>query len=155
MNRRQLALGLACLVATFSYGVGVAKARTTSDVRYTKTQSYSTALRLLRIDLGYAITERDAEAAYLLFEFEDEKKTQTGSIEIVPNDAGVTLAVRLPKLPSYRERMLRDELMRKLVEDYGTAPDAPKAPKGDNSKDEKKPRDDDDPNAAKDERDKQ
>src|SRR5690606_25910140 len=44
-------------------------ARVATDSLYTKAQNYSAALRFLRVDKGYDVVERDAEAAYLIFRY--------------------------------------------------------------------------------------
>ena len=63
-----------------------AAARAQAEVAYTREQAFSAALRYLRVDLSYEVTEKDAQAAYLLFSFSDpalQKKTGHGSIELV------------------------------------------------------------------------
>jgi hypothetical protein len=92
-----------------------------SDVGYSLPQVYSGALRYLRIDLGYEITERDPETAYLLFKYQAPGKHESsfGAIEMVKTRDRVRLVVRLPQLPNYHESVLRDGLIKKLQEDYG------------------------------------
>jgi uncharacterized membrane protein len=91
---------------------------------YTQVQVYSAALRYLRIDLGYEITEQDAEAAYLLFRYKAEglAEARFGAFEIVETAAGVRLWVKLPQMPSYHEQVLKDGLVKKLKQDYGAPP---------------------------------
>ena len=51
------------------------------------------------------MTEKDADAAYLLFSFpapELEQKSAHGSIEVVQTERSVRLLVSLPQLPAYR-----------------------------------------------------
>src|SRR5690606_35137823 len=86
-----------------------------------RSQVYSTALRYLRIDRRYEVTERDEKAAYLLFEYQalGQTKRRFGAVEIVPLSAEVRLVVRLPEQPTYEEVVFRDALLRKLREDYG------------------------------------
>lgn len=121
-----------------------ASANASSELGYTRAQVYNGALRYLRIDLGYEITERDAEAAYLLFKYQahDQREPSFGALEIVETDRGVRVLVKLPKMPSYHETVLRDGLVRKLRDDYGSA--EPKPPKEERkpkqgSKDSKEP----------------
>jgi hypothetical protein len=101
-------------------------ARATVETRsgYTKAQTYNAALRYLRVDLGYEVTEKDATAAYLLFKFaaEGRKAPANGSIEIVEQRDGVRLYVHLPEMPRYHEEMLSDGLVRKLRDEYGEPP---------------------------------
>lgn len=91
---------------------------------YTKLQTYNAALRYLRVDLSYKVTEKDADAAYLLFEFvpEGRKKETNGAIEIIERKDDVLVYVRLPDLPRYQEEMMSDGLFRKLRTEYGDPP---------------------------------
>jgi hypothetical protein len=102
----------------------VAHARSESLVQYTKSQTFSSALRYLRVDLGYSVTEKDAEAAYLMFEFprNDQKKLGMGTIEIVETEDAVKLVVRVPELPEYQEQLLADGLLKKLKNEHGDPP---------------------------------
>lgn len=113
-----------------------AGARAEADIGYTREQAFSAALRYLRVDLAYEVTEKDADAAYLLFSFSDpelQKKTAHGSIEVVQRERTVRLLVSLPELPSYREDVLKRGLLEKLHTEYGEPPapsagDDPKKP---------------------------
>jgi hypothetical protein len=100
-----------------------AQARSLAEVPYTLAQTFSAALRYLRVDLGYEVTEKDADAAYLLFSYDprDKKQSLRGSIEVVPREHGVRLFVSLPQLPSYHEEVLKQGLVRKLQAEYGEA----------------------------------
>lgn len=107
-------------------------ARVESPSEYSKAQTFSGALRYLRVDLGYEVVERDEQAAYLLFRYPVRGRAEnaaSGSIEVVETQRGVRLFVQLPQAPEYQERMLRDGLLRKLRQEYGTpAPVEPKPP---------------------------
>lgn len=123
----------------------VVYAEASDQVGYSQKQVYSAAVRYLRIELRYEITERDPDAAYLLFEYlpMGQKTPRFGAVEVVKLQQGVRLVVRLPDQPSYQESMLRDGLLKKLVSDYGDlpeprretppakAPDGPTKPAGD------------------------
>ena len=103
-------------------------ARSEAEIRYTREQAFSAALRYLRVDLAYEVTEKDPQAAYLLFNFADpalQKKTGHGSIELVQRDKVVRVLVNLPELPSYREELLKRGLLEKLRAEYGEPPAAP------------------------------
>ena len=109
--------------------VAVSHARVTSESGYTKAQNYSAALRFLRVDKNYEVTERDPDAAYLIFRYptpERKEGTATGTIEVVELEHGVTLIVKLAAMPQYHERLLADELQRKLQSEYGPPPPPPK-----------------------------
>jgi hypothetical protein len=103
---------------------GSAGANVEAESGYTKMQTYNAALRYLRVDLGYEVTEKDAQAAYLLFRFtgDGKKTTANGSIEIVEQRDTVKFYVRLTDFPRYREEMMSDGLLRKLRDEYGEPP---------------------------------
>ena len=109
-----------------------ATARVGGESEYSKQQTYSGALRYLRVDLGYEVTERDPDAAYLIFRYQlpgQTKGSATGTVEIVDADGHVKLFVQIPTMPEYHERVLRDGLVRKLHDEYGEPPHkAPPAP---------------------------
>ena len=111
---------------------GAAAARSEAEVRYTREQAFSAALRYLRVDLSYEVTEKDPQAAYLLFSFTDpalQKKGGHGSIELVQREKVVRILVNLPELPSYREELLKRGLLEKLRTEYGEpAAPAPEEP---------------------------
>jgi hypothetical protein len=129
-------------------GSAAASVETRSD--YTKLQTYNAALRYLRVDLNYQVTEKDSQAAYLLFHFlpEGRKKETNGAIEIVERQDDVRVYVRLPELPHYQEEMLSDGLFRKLRDEYGDPPRHEDRPKEGKDKD-KKPRDENSPDAGR------
>ena len=100
-------------------------ARVEAICDYTLAQAYSGALRYLRVDKGYEVFEKDAEAAYLLFRYVppgSPPRPTNGSIEIVRAHGKVKVLVRVPTVPEYQEQMLRDELIRKLRDEYGQPP---------------------------------
>lgn len=102
-----------------------AGARSEADIAYTREQTFSAALRYLRVDLAYEVTEKDSDAAYLLFSFpapELEDENANGSIEVVQTDHSVKLLVSLPQLPSYHEEVLKRGLLQKLRKEYGEPP---------------------------------
>lgn len=121
-----------------------AEARTETHSPYSKSITYSGALRYLRVDRGYEITERDPDAAYLLFRYAPPGRDETtgGSVEIVETRGKVKVFVQLPQMPSYHERVLTTGLMKKLRSEYGRPPsrDDTKddAPRGDGDDSEKK-----------------
>lgn len=119
---------LAVAVATL-LGQGVASARVEATSDYTKAQTYSGALRYLRVDMGFKVVEKDPDAAYILFEYREpgpDKATSTGSVEVIDSGEHVRVFVQIPKMPEYHERVLRDGLLRKLRDEYGAPP--PKRP---------------------------
>ena len=110
-----------------------AGARVEGESGYTKNQTYSAALRYLRVDLGYEVLEKDPDAAYLVFKYlppGQPKAPSNGTLEVVERGESVRVFVRLPSMPEYHEVVLRDGLLRKLREEYGAPPQrkAPPAP---------------------------
>jgi len=97
-------------------------ARADAVVDYSLPQTYSTALRLLRVDLNYEVTEKDEQAAYLLFRYRvpGEKRVVDGALELVEVDKHIKISVKITKMPEIHEQLLRDALLRKLREDYGS-----------------------------------
>lgn len=92
---------------------------------YTFEQTYSTALRMLRVDLGFKVTEKDAENGYILFEYtspESGKRACAGAIELVKTKQRVQVTVQIPAMPQYHEQMLADMLSKKLSTDHGEPP---------------------------------
>src|SRR5580765_5400299 len=141
MARSGMLWAASALLVLSAPGSAVASVEARSD--YTKSQTYNAALRYLRVDLNYTVTEKDSQAAYLLFQFvpEGRKKETNGAIEIVERQDNVRVYVRLPELPHYQEEMLSDGLFRKLRDEYGDPPrhedPPPKEPKEPKEKDRK------------------
>jgi hypothetical protein len=122
------------VVAALALALGVrpAAAKTTHQSPYTYEQTYGSALRLVKVDLGLTITEQDSAWGYLLFEYtsrESGSRKTRGSFEFVRGRDGVQVWVQLPTMPSYHERMIVDKLARKLSEEHGAPPARPPTPK--------------------------
>jgi len=108
-----------------------AEARVDGSSSYSKSQTYSGALRYVRVDLGYEVVEKDPEAAYLIFKYTapGSKEGVTGTLEVVEAAGQVRLFVSLPRLPEYQERVFRDGLLKKLRDEYGPPPPSKKPEK--------------------------
>jgi len=110
----------------------VADARVDGGSSYSKAQTYSGALRYVRVDLGYEVVEKDPDAAYLIFKYAAPGGSKgsfvTGTLEVIESNGGVRLFVNLPRMPEYYERMFRDGLLKKLRDEYGAAPPVAKKP---------------------------
>jgi hypothetical protein len=122
---------IACLAVALSIPVGIglgasdASASVVFESPYTFEQTFGTALRLIRVDLGFKVTEKDVENGFLLFEYrspESGKKATQGSIELVNRKSGVQVAVQLPAMPQYHEQMILDALTKKLATEHGEPP---------------------------------
>lgn len=111
---------------------GIAVARSEATVRYSKAQVFSAALRYLRVDLQYEVTERDAEAAYLLFRHPAEVKGEPpvrGAVELIQRAEKLRVQVSMPKLPAYQEDVFKRGLLAKLRAEYGRPSVVKKPPK--------------------------
>src|ERR1700679_2975372 len=89
---------------------------------YTFEQIFGTAMRLLRVDLGCKITEKDVDNGYVLFDYtssESGKQVHHGSVEVVRTRQGAHVSVQLASLPRYHEQMIVDALARKLLTEHG------------------------------------
>jgi len=111
-------------------------ARKTSEFRHTYDQVWGAAIRMIRVDQGYAIKDRDQTVGYFLFDYRDDGRTYPGSVELVRiKDQGggsIRAVIKIPAMPSYIERMLLDKLTRKLIHEYGE-PEEPQAPPDDSN----------------------
>lgn len=116
------------------------QAKKTEDFRHRYEQVWGAAIRLIRVDQGYPIKDRDEGVGYFLFDYRDEGRTYPGSVELLRiEDKGtgsVRVVIQIPAMPSYIERMLLDKLEKKLVDEYGEPAPPPNKPSGDPPSDE-------------------
>ena len=114
-------------------------AKKTSDFHHTFDQVWGAAIRMIRVDQGYAIKDRDETVGYFLFDYRDDGRTYPGSVELVrikdEGTGGIRAVVQIPAMPGYIERMLLDKLKKKLIAEYGE-PEPPKTPTDAPSSDE-------------------
>ena len=127
-----------------------AHAKTEHVASYPFQRAWPTAVRFLRIDEGFSILERDADTGYVVFEFKQDGRMFSGSLEVVSTEdddgrPAVRLVVHIPDRPPYIERGILDRLARKLRHDYGDPQPVPEPPeekepprKGDKDKDKGK-----------------
>ena len=114
---------------------GDAEARAEGEFGYSRTRTFTGALRYLRVDLDYEITEKDPDAGYLLFRYSPAKdRVVRGSIEVVETKKVVRVVVQIPEMPSYHERVVLNGLRKKLQREYGN-PAKRKPPRDKNDKD--------------------
>ena len=105
---------------------------------YSFDQTYGSALRMLRVDQGFKILEKDRELGYVVFEYsspEASGKTHQGTLELVESKSGVHVTVQIPQMPQYHERVLVDALAKKLSVEHGEPPKR-KQPDADKPKDD-------------------
>lgn len=123
MNRFQITVFSSALCVAVSCFASTAHARVTQDLPYAPDVTWNAAIRMIRVDMGFSITERDRESGFVLFTYRDAARNTAGSIEFVPTTIdgvqGVRAIVQLPAMPSYAERHLLTRLDRKLHEEYG------------------------------------
>ena len=122
----------AAILMTFALRApATSQAKKTADFRHTYDQVWGAAIRMIRVDQGYAIKDRDQTGGYFLFDYRDDGRTYPGSVELVRiKDQGggpIRAVIQIPAMPSYIERMLLDKLKKKLVNEYGE-PEPPKTP---------------------------
>lgn len=110
-----------------------AEARTVRDQPFSREHTWNAAIRLIRVDMGCAITERDPENGYFTFDWRDGRRTVPGSIEVIPAEVdgrpGTRVVVQIALMPSYVEAMLLTRLRAKLVSDYGEPPPPVRTPR--------------------------
>ncbi len=140
MRRRTLALTLSlilpalagatllALVAPEPLSEREAQAKSGYESPYTYEQTWNTAVRLVRVDLGYKVVEKDEKGGYILFEYTDKGTTSSASLELLKTDKAVRVICQIPKFPSYHETLILDRLGRKLKEEHGLPPEKPKPP---------------------------
>ena len=136
LRRIALALALAAAPLALSLAATDAGAATPYESLYTYEQTFGTAVRLLRLDLGLKILEKDPDGGFVTFEYtspESGKRITRGSVELVRSRTGTHVTVQLPAMPGYHEQMVIDALAKKLFSDHGEPParPAPKPPEGD------------------------
>lgn len=109
-------------------GHSVADAKAGYESSYGFDRTWNAATRLLRVDLGLKVVEKDETTGYMLFEYtssESGKKVTSGSLEFVGGrepGSMVHVVVQLPEMPRYHEQNLVDQLAKKLRSEYGEPP---------------------------------
>jgi hypothetical protein len=110
-----------------------AHARAQSDLPYGVGEAFSTALRFVRVDRGCKVTDKDADAAFVAFECDDDGKVKRGSLELFKVPIGVRMQVTLGDDTHGTELRWLELFERKLREERGTPtvlppPSPPAAP---------------------------
>jgi hypothetical protein len=107
-----------------------AAARKQRELPHRIDQVWNAALRMIRVDLQMAVTDRDQEGGYVLFEYVSNGKRFPGSIELIQQAKGArpttVVVTQVRGQPSYVEVMLLDRLEKKLAEEIGVPPEPPK-----------------------------
>jgi hypothetical protein len=131
-----LSTALACGVAgAIVFSGHPAAAESAYESAYGFDRTWNAALRMIRVDMGCKVLEKDDRSGYLMFEYhsaEGGKKVSSGSMEFIrprEQDGAVRIVVQLPQMPRYHEQVLIDTLVRKMRAEYGDPPQArPKPP---------------------------
>lgn len=113
-----------------------AHARASVELALPLDRAYSAAMRFVRVDRGCTVSDKDPDAAYVVFECPDGAKKLRGTVELFRSGAdskNVRIQVALPDEPHYAELRFVELLERKLKDDYGAGrpqppPTASKAP---------------------------
>jgi hypothetical protein len=127
-RRRALAAGVGCIAAAMVCAlvpIGTADAKAGFESPYTLAQTYNAALRLVRVDLGLTVTEKDPSIAYVLFDYkstESGTRVLPGSIQMLDTGRTVKVVVQLGQMPRYHEQVVADALAKKLRDEYGDPP---------------------------------
>jgi len=142
MTLRRIAAAALAVLAGVLTTADVAHAKRSDEVDYRFEQVWSATVRLVRVDYGFPLKDRDKGVGYLLFEYQDGGRSYPGSFEIVKTREDgrerIRIELTIPAMPSYIERMMLDKLGRKLEEDFGPPPPPKKKrpPKNDDDGDD-------------------
>lgn len=117
------------LAAAVFFGLGStdARAKSSYESSYGYDRTWNAGMRLVRVDLGMKLVEKDESAGYLLFDYvspESGKKPVPGSMEFVRSKetGAVRVIVQIPQMPGYHEQVLIDSLQKKMRAEYGDPP---------------------------------
>jgi hypothetical protein len=144
MRRPSTLLAPLVLVAALLSPAREAEASAAYDSPYTYDQTFSSAIRMIRVDLALTIRERDEAGGYVIFEYrspESGARVSSGSMQLVKGKDRVHVTIDLPAMPSYHEQMMVDRLTKKLAAEHGEPvrpappPDEPKKPEPPKEKD--------------------
>jgi hypothetical protein len=130
---RSKALGLlwgAIVTAALLVAVTHAEAKATFRSPYGYDRTWNAALRLVRVDNGWKVTEKDEANGYLLFEYTspENRKPSPGSLELIRShdDDDVDVVVQIAQMPRYHEQIVIDALTAKMRREYGDPPARPR-----------------------------
>jgi hypothetical protein len=126
---RELLRALFCAALVLTWTAAPARAKSSREARYSFEQVWSSAVRHLRVNEGFQITEKDEEAGYVVFQMKDDGKLFAGALEVVVfKDRGrpkVRLVLQIEDRPSYMEDAVLERMVAKLREDHGEPPPPP------------------------------
>ena len=143
--------GVRRLLLALVLWTGTAYARSEKTLAYPRDAAYQTAVRFIRIDAGFKVIEKDADAGYVLFELREDKKTFRGSLEVIETVKDgrklVRFVLSIEDRPAWVEVELLGKLELKLRAELGSpapapTPAQPQPPKKDEPKPPPPPKDD-------------
>jgi hypothetical protein len=128
MKRSFVLVGLVALAVAL-FAASRVEARAQNEWPWGVSETFSTAVRFVRIDKGCKIVDKDADAAFVAFECSDDGKTKRGSIELIKAGTGVRAQITLGDDTHGMELRWLELLERKLRDERGTpTPPPPPAP---------------------------
>jgi len=134
------------LLLALLFVTSTAYARSEKTLAYPRDAAYQTAVRFIRIDAGFKVIEKDADAGYVVFELREDKKIFRGSLEVIETVKDgrklVRFVMTIEDRPSWLEIALLGKLELKLRAELGTPAPAPTPPPKQDEppkKDESKP----------------
>ena len=99
------ALSALTAVAAVALPESPASAKSAYDSAYGFDRTWNAGLRLVRVDLGLKVTEKDDSNGYLLFDYkspESGQKPVPGSMEFIKGkDGQVRVVVQIAQMPGY------------------------------------------------------
>lgn len=112
------------------FGHRSAEAKASAEAACSLRQAYSTALRYLRVDKGFVVLEKDAEAGYLLFSYPEASRREgaRGAIELVELSKAIRIVVSIQGVPAYHEQVLKQQLLMKLRAELPRSVQPPQEP---------------------------
>jgi hypothetical protein len=133
MARARRWLSRSALAVALIAGVAEpAAARAEKTLAYQRAEAWPAAVRFLVVDERVKITDKDADAGYVLFELRDEGKRFRGSLEImtVVRDGRtlVRFVLRIEDRPSWLEIAMLARLETKLRVELGSPSPPPSKP---------------------------
>ena len=117
------------LISALSLAAARAEARTVRDEPYPLDTTWNAAVRLVRVDFGFTIDERDRDLGYFTFQYREGRRLVPGSMEVLRTEIdgrpGTRVILQVPQMPNYVEAMMLAHLTRKLRSEFGEPPSAP------------------------------
>ena len=125
MSRLKYAAGVLAVLAVVAAGEGAAETKT--NLQYPYEWVFSSAVRLVKIDLKGDLEEENKASGYIIFWYEYNGLKSYASMEFVDltsdeNGYSVNVRLVLDKLPSWVEEDLLEKLELKIKDLYGSPP---------------------------------